>query len=88
MKFIIKNIRAVGMHHHGPPDLMVNGLKWEPENLEDLGNAIAVHDRFGKRRAYLTRSDAKAISTLFYGNAIENSFMCIPVSQSQVISPR
>jgi len=71
--FLVKNMRAVGMHHHGPAQLIVNAnycLRWEPECLQDLGNAIALYDCKGKTRAYLTRKDAAVISDLFFAGIV------------------
>ena len=87
VKFEVKNMRAVGMHHHGPTSLFIGGLYfllWEPENPEDFGNATAIHDKQGKCRAYLTRKDAAIISTLFYGNSIEGVVKCMPIVSPHV----
>ena len=51
---IVNHLRAVGMHHHGPKELTVNGkytLEWEPHCIHDLGNAMAVKDLHGITRA-------------------------------------
>jgi len=86
-RFEINSVRAVGMHHHGPPDLILEEhyLKWEPENPKDLGNAVAIYDHHGKRRAYLTRDDAKIISDLYYGDCVNGYIICKPYVQGHVV---
>jgi len=85
--FEVSNLRAVGMHHHGPLSLVVGklySLVWEPYNPQDLGNAMAVTDEMGLTRAYLTRSDAKVVSTLCYGDAVDGNISCLPVTETHV----
>lgn len=80
-------MRAVGMHHHCPTSLFIGAsyiLKWEPENPEDFGNATAIHDTQGFRRAYLTRKDARIISTLFYGDSVQGDISCTPLVPAHV----
>ena len=91
-QFIVHDMRAVGMHHHGPKELVVGAmyrLKWEPDNVTDIGNAMAVLDMEGQTRAYLTREDAKTVSTLVYSGAIEHDIIqCIPVNTSHVVTQK
>jgi hypothetical protein len=84
---IVENMRAVGMHHHGPLQLIVEGrykLTWEPHNIHDLGNAMAVIDHKSKTRAYLTRNDAKLISTFCYANVLLGHIFCKPIVNAHV----
>lgn len=91
-QFIVHDMRAVGMHHHGPKELVVGGmynLKWEPDNVTDIGNAMAVLDMKGHTRAYLAREDAKIVSTLVYSRAIKHDMIqCIPVNTSHVVTQK
>ena len=85
----VDNVRAVGMHHHGPKELIVGGrywLTWEPDCLFDLGNAMAVRDHHGFIRAYLTRTDAYAISSLYYADVVQGRCLCKPVTEAHVMS--
>ena len=76
--FVVKNMRAVGMHHHGPPQLTLNAnyrLVWEPECIHDLGNAIAICNSRARVQAYLTRKDAAVISDLFFADILEGTML-------------
>ena len=89
--YLVHDMRAVGMHHHAPPELILHGkyqLKWEPSNPQDLGNAIEITDAQGMRRAYLTRRDAHTISMLFYGNSVYGTITCIPSSVAYVVQQK
>ena len=84
---IVNHLRAVGMHHHGSKELTVNGkytLEWEPHCIHDLGNAMAVKDHHGITRAYLARPDAYVISSLCYGDVVQGTIFCKPVTESHV----
>ena len=87
--YTIHNMRAVGMHHHGPRELLLHGryhLQWEPDNPKDLGNAVAIHDWSNQRRAYLTRDDAKVMSYLLYGKCAAGRVECVPQTEAHVVS--
>ncbi len=85
---IVQGVRAVGMHHHGASSLVVNGLytlRYEPDCLYDLGNAIAVHDHHGIKRAYLARDDAYFISSLFYADLPVGKVLMKPKTDAHVV---
>jgi hypothetical protein len=71
VKFRVRNIRAVGMHHYGATELQKNvpyTFQWEPMCVYDLGNAIAIHDYRGDIRGYVTREDSAVLSEMvFFG---------------------
>lgn len=71
---VLKDIRAVGMHHHCLIKQLDLGMKytaqWEPICVYDPGNAIAVKDHRNITRAYFTREDAAIVSRLFCANVI------------------
>ena len=86
---VVRNVRAVGMHHHGPRSLTVNGrysLQWDPDCIHDLGNAVAVVDRKGITRAYLARDDAHVIASLFCANVIAGRVVCKPTTEAHVVT--
>ena len=63
----IYKMRAVGMHHWGQRSLDLTekySVKWEPECSFDPGNAMAIYDSQHNKRAYITREDAKILSTI------------------------
>jgi hypothetical protein len=85
---VIHNMRAVGMHHHGPRPLFVGGrycLRWEPDCVYDLGNAMAVLDHKGKVRAYLTRQDAAIVSMLCQADCVQWRMYCKPMVNAHVV---
>jgi hypothetical protein len=64
----VKNVEAVGMHHWGPKELVLNAsylLYAEKDNTEDC-NAVSVHELAASRtkRAYLSREWAKIVQPL------------------------
>jgi hypothetical protein len=74
VKIKVLNMRAVGMHHHGPRELALQTpyiFKWEPTCPHDLGNAVGIFDHRGALRAYLTRSDAAVMAKLFHAGVVE-----------------
>jgi hypothetical protein len=73
VKFRVRNIRAVGMHHYGATELQKNvpyTFQWEPMCVYDLGNAIAIQDYRGDTRGYVTREDSAVLSELFFSGSI------------------
>jgi hypothetical protein len=82
-------MRAVGMHHWGPPKLIVDGpyiLSWEPECPYDPGNAMAIYDSKKKKRAYITRNDALILSTIWSkGLAVNDLMTCRPISSAHCV---
>ena len=93
--FMVKNMRAVGMHHHGPSALSLNTnyrLSWEPDCPEDLGNAMAVRDCRSNIRAYLTRKDAAVISDLCFAGVVVGKMIVrtivIPHCVEQKLGPQ
>lgn len=74
---IIRNLYAVGMHHHGTKDLAI-GPVYYPR--PDLGNpfdkcAIAIYDdkHYTNISAYLRREDARHVKKLFDNNFISGT---------------
>ena len=50
----VSNMRAVGMHYWGKPDLIVGAkymLRWEPKCIHDPGNAMPLY-RNNIKKAY------------------------------------
>ena len=86
---ILKEMRAVGMHHWGPPILLVNEpytLKWEPECPHDPGNAMAIYDPDHIKKAYITRTDAKILSHIWSKDLVINHMMiCIPYTKAHCV---
>ena len=86
----LENMRAVGMHHWGPPALDIESmysLTWEPECRQDPGNAVAIYDCDHIKRAYLTRDDAKIVSTIISKGYPRSCFVALkPVSEAHCVS--
>ena len=61
-------------------------LEWEPWNPKNWGNAMALHDLMGNRRADLTGNDARTISLLHYGKSIHGKVTCIPKVEAHVVN--
>ena len=78
---VIRNLRAVGMHHHCPSKQLRLGQRytaeWEPDCPHDLGNAVAIVDHGRRVRAYLARADAAIVSKLFCGEIVEGKMYCV-----------
>ena len=67
MKFFIRCVNVVGMHHYGQSNLVIDELfefKHEPDNPYDK-NAVTVLNMNGRKVAYLCKEDAACVSQLF-----------------------
>ena len=76
---VIRDVRAVGMHHHCPSKALILGSRytciWEPECLFDPGNAIAIKDQRKTVRAYFSRKEVAIISRLFCAGIVQRERM-------------
>lgn len=90
-KKIVKifNMRAVGMHHWGPPSLTIGdcySLQWEPDCVYDIPNAMAIYDNTNIKRAYIARDDARILSRIWSQGMNMGALMgCKPLTNLHVV---